>query len=76
MPEPWELTREQARREAEELRAELDRADREAAPLFAEQLADLEDQRRDAEEEEPELDESEHGSLFDSREGDCPDDEE
>jgi len=76
MPEPWELTLEEARHETEYLRAARRRADREAAPLLARQLVELEDQRRGTEEEEPEFDESEPCSLFDSREGDYHEDEE
>lgn len=40
--------------------------------LYAEML---EDQRRAAEEDDTESDEGEHGSLFDSREGDYDEDE-
>lgn len=38
--EPWELTPEQARREAEMLAPQLEEADRLDAPLLARQLAD------------------------------------
>jgi len=52
MPKPWEITVDEARAAGERTRARHEAANREAAHLFAQQLAILDEQEDDADEEE------------------------